>query len=140
MKDITVGGGSPFSQYRRLTNVNGTLFFIDRDEEHGFELWKSDGTPNGTLMVKDISEGQSGSRLCCFTAVGDTLFFLQEVGYGAKGYLWMSDGTEAGTVKTDMAMNTLVCPVVFHGQLYFYGRNNAGEDHGGELYRYNLGN
>ena len=30
------------------------LFFAAEDNEHGKELWKSDGTEAGTVMVKDI--------------------------------------------------------------------------------------
>ena len=36
------------------TNVNGTLFFAANDGTHGRELWKSDGTAAGTVLVKDI--------------------------------------------------------------------------------------
>jgi len=52
VKDINPGGDS-YPQY--LTNVNGTLFFTADDGIHGWELWKSDGTTAGTLMVKDIN-------------------------------------------------------------------------------------
>ena len=41
----------------RLTNVNGTLFFAADDGTNGKELWKSDGTAAGTVMVKDINPG-----------------------------------------------------------------------------------
>ncbi len=41
----------PFS----LTEVNGTLFFTADDGMNGSELWKSDGTEAGTVMVKDIN-------------------------------------------------------------------------------------
>ncbi|NIP52547.1 MAG: hypothetical protein GWN61_15505, partial [candidate division Zixibacteria bacterium] len=40
-----------------LINVNGTLFFAASDGIHGYELWKSDGTAAGTVMVKDINPG-----------------------------------------------------------------------------------
>ena len=41
-----------------LTNVNGTLFFTANDGTHGYELWKSDGTAAGTVLVKDINPGR----------------------------------------------------------------------------------
>ena len=44
---------------RNLTNVNGTLFFTANDGTHGSELWKSDGTAAGTVLVKDINPGAS---------------------------------------------------------------------------------
>jgi len=34
-----------------LTNVDGTLFFSAADETYGHQLWKSDGTPAGTLPI-----------------------------------------------------------------------------------------
>ena len=43
-----------------LVDVNGTVFFAQDDGVHGTELWKSDGTPGGTTMVKDILPGQKG--------------------------------------------------------------------------------
>ena len=42
---------------RNLTNVNGTLFFAADDGTNGCELWKSDGTAAGTVLVKDIRPG-----------------------------------------------------------------------------------
>ena len=45
---------------RNLTNVNGTLFFTADDGTNGRELWKSDGTAAGTVLVKDISPGSVG--------------------------------------------------------------------------------
>ena len=32
-----------------------TLFFAANDGIHGQELWKSDGTRSGTVLVKDIN-------------------------------------------------------------------------------------
>ena len=44
-----------------LTGVGGTLFFTADDGIHGRELWKSDGTRAGTVLVKDIHPGDYDS-------------------------------------------------------------------------------
>lgn len=38
-----------------FVNVGGTLFFTADDGVHGRELWRSDGTRAGTVLVKDIN-------------------------------------------------------------------------------------
>ena len=65
------------------------------------ELWKSDGTSDGTVMVKDINttvvDGfPQGSNPSYLTNVGGTLYFRAD--NGANGAeLWRSDGTSTGT-------------------------------------------
>ena len=68
VKDISAGidGGDP----RLITNVNGTLFFRANDGIHGPEVWKSDGTQQGTMLVKDIALGSSSADPSGFTAIG----------------------------------------------------------------------
>ena len=40
-----------------LTAVGDTLYFWADDGVNGDELWKSDGTEAGTVLVKDINPG-----------------------------------------------------------------------------------
>ena len=42
-----------------LTPAGGTLFFAANDGTFGGELWKSDGTDDGTVMVKDFIPGDA---------------------------------------------------------------------------------
>ena len=77
--------------------MNGTLFFAADDGDDGVELWKSDGTAAGTVLVKDINPGSGDSLPSYLTNVNGTLFFAANDGtHGAE--LWKSDGTAAGTV------------------------------------------
>ena len=45
---------TPPSRPSGFAGVGGTLFFTADDGIHGRELWKSDGTKAGTVLVKDI--------------------------------------------------------------------------------------
>jgi ELWxxDGT repeat protein len=99
VKDINPGSayGSPLGSFPSyLTNVAGTLFFAAFDQTNGLELWKSNGTSAGTVLVADIVPGSGGSFPNHLTAVGATLFFTAfDPAHGIE--LWQSDGTAAGT-------------------------------------------
>lgn len=102
VKDINPNGEGAYSSMYvgKSVDVAGTLFFIGNDGVHGDELWKSDGTSNGTVMVADLSTDPGSSASSYFsdlTAVGNTLYFGFDDGtHGLE--LWKSDGTAAGTV------------------------------------------
>jgi len=89
-----------WSEPQGLMEFGGKVFFAADDGVHGFELWASDGTSQGTTLVKDIdpqsSFGESGdmanSGVPAFV-VGGRLMVR------SFGGLWASDGTEAGTVR-----------------------------------------
>src|SRR5437016_1438236 len=92
---------------RGLTQMNGALFFeacgdvwYDEEEDHfaptDCELWKSDGTAEGTNRVKDIFPGSGSSQPLRLTAMNGRLFFRAcDPDSGCE--LWSSDGTEEGT-------------------------------------------
>jgi ELWxxDGT repeat protein len=94
---IDIFPGLAGSNPSNFTDVDGTLFFVADDGIHGRELWKSDGTPADTTLVRDFSPGEAGSFPSELTNVAGKLYFV--VDDGIHGYeLWRSDGTPAGTV------------------------------------------
>jgi ELWxxDGT repeat protein len=83
-----------------LTAHGNQLFFVANGRVNGSargrELWKSDGTEEGTDLVGDIRSGPLGSFPGDLTVVGQTLFFVADGGTTGRE-LWKSDGTEEGT-------------------------------------------
>src|SRR5262249_32749884 len=53
--DIVAGGGGSIPE--NLVGLGSALFFTADAGGVGRELWKSDGTPTGTVLVKDINTG-----------------------------------------------------------------------------------
>jgi ELWxxDGT repeat protein len=47
--DINPGPG--WSNPQNLTQVGGTLFFAAYDDTNGYQLWKTDGTAAGSVML-----------------------------------------------------------------------------------------
>lgn len=98
VKDINVGTSASGPTY--LTNVNGTLYFAATEGGSGTsgrELWKSDGTTAGTVLVKDAYPGGNNSDPNNLFAVNNTLYYSATDGTNGRE-LWKSDGTIAGTV------------------------------------------
>ena len=72
-------------------------YFCADDGVHGEELWATDGTPDGTYMVKDIYEGISTSNILWLTRFNDKVIF-SATGDSQDGQeIWISDGTADGT-------------------------------------------
>jgi ELWxxDGT repeat protein len=83
-----------------IVTVGDTAYFRANDGTHGSELWKSNGTENGTMLVKDINpSGSSDSGLLDRTIIpfNDNLIFVAWNGSSTGPELWISNGTENGT-------------------------------------------
>ncbi len=77
--------------------MNGALYFTADDNIHGLELWKSDGTLAGTILVKDFNPGSKGSSVHSLTVMNGVLFFAANDGVHGEE-MWKSDGTAGGTL------------------------------------------
>jgi trimeric autotransporter adhesin len=135
VKDINPGIESsfPFAATKQyFAELNGFIYFSAAEPINGCELWKSDGTEAGTMMVANIDTSEAtipqlGSNPAYFCTYNNEVYF--------SGYrpvdgreLWKTDGTEAGTVLVKDITSGSGSPsdlIVYNGSLYFvaYSQN-----------------
>lgn len=82
-----------------LTPFGQGVLFAAKTLGEGNELWFSDGTDVGTVLVKDIAIGSLSSQPRNFALLpsGEMAFVASTIADGEE--LWKTDGTEAGTVQ-----------------------------------------
>jgi ELWxxDGT repeat protein len=96
LRDINQGTNLSGSSPTNFTKVGSLIFFTATDQERGTELWKTDGTTNGTVVVKDINQGNGSSSPSYLTVIGSLIYFAANDGINGSE-LWRSDGTAEGT-------------------------------------------
>ena len=84
-----------------MIEFKGALY-ASADGPHGQEIYRSDGTEAGSVLLKDIRPGAESSIPRDFRIAGDYLYFTAGDGYVGRE-LWRTDGTEAGTVQLTTA-------------------------------------
>lgn len=103
--------------------IGEQVFFYPNDGVHGDEPWVSDGTAEGTQLLRDIWP-QDGAAPWSLRSAGDRIYFTASDA-AAGSELWVSDGTDAGTHMTrdvrpgpNGAAGALTTSAVVDGRFY----------------------
>jgi ELWxxDGT repeat protein len=106
--DINTGNaGADSSNPANFYIYNGLVLFSATDASHGTEIWKTDGTAAGTVLIKDINPGTGSSTtldifgfsfplLLGFHTFNNRVYFNASDGT-STGEVWGTDGTTANT-------------------------------------------
>ncbi len=113
--------------------INGNTLYFAGATTNGVELCKTDGTPGGTSMIKNIRAGTASSFPSDMFWANGKLYFTADDGVNKK-QPWVSDGTEAGTImlKNIFVGNYGSLPQNFTeygGAVYFTARTGENNFH-----------
>ncbi len=109
--------------------VGGAAYFAaTRAGDYWSELWRTDGTPEGTRQLTHVGPRAFVQTLVPFQ--GKVYFVVESLGNddgtGRSAALWASDGTEAGTGPLfDLGAAFVHDLLAFGGSLYFYGEETG---------------
>ncbi len=98
--------------------LQGVKYFSADDGIHGQELWRSDGTAEGTYLVKDVTPGEASSNIYEIIVSNNQLFFT------ANSKLWVSDGSDNGTIMLS-GPNGVWRLSDIKGEVYFFAAANG---------------
>lgn len=103
-------GGPDFT----LSKVGDFALFPADDGIHGVELWRSDGTTQGTQLVRDFCPGSCESfsfhdRWTERVVTGNRMVFLVD-NPGGVGEVWSTDGTAEGTSRLPTGYSRRIVP------------------------------
>ena len=120
--------------------LNGKMLFVASSPVHGKELWSTDGTQEGTFLLKEINNDYNVNALNAFTynnsldaqgyfgILGDQMFFPASSTFSGNQNLWVTNGTTEGTYKCSIPGNEILKArwfKEFNGRLYFTAQTVA---------------
>lgn len=93
----------PLPAFPRAASTGGYAVFVTRGTRGIDELWRTDGTPAGTTLLRDLAAGGACAEILGMTAFGDQVLVAaatcrREQGVREGTALWRTDGTPEGTV------------------------------------------
>ncbi len=125
IKNIVTTGMSSVGSEKKVKI--GNIWYFSASDHRGSELWKSDGTFEGTQIVRDINQGANSTVINEIIAIGNIIYFTAVSTNENFRRLWKSDGSENGTYEIPLssgyAQNTFVNPekLTVVGNKFFFG-------------------
>ncbi|TWT36423.1 hypothetical protein KOR34_13280 [Posidoniimonas corsicana] len=146
--DGTVDGTRPLTEFTPahensstflpLFEQDGYYYFRIETAEHGYELWRNQGTPESGELVMDIRPGEADSFPTAAHVLGDRVLFIADDGVHGREWWVLESGQSMPRLLTDIAAGEddgvpSSTDVYRHGDyVYFTGYD---PEHGREAWR-----
>ena len=130
VKDINTTSSASAVNNGNLINLNANeIIFPAFTPETGTELWKSDGTEAGTVLVKDLVPGEAGIYPTIYESKNGKVYFSLYNDTSKANDIYVTNGTNAGTKRIVKVIGSLGTLQVADNGIVFY-----------TLYDYNTSN
>lgn len=144
----TIPYGYDWSRPHNLTNFKNGIIFSAYGTDKGNELWWTDGTYDGTTILKDIFPNDGSGTPCGnssissfpgeFVATPNYIYFFACDGTHGRE-LWVTNGSEVGTKMisdfTPGPEGTIITEATAFHDMLFFVYDDGDENHGNELWR-----
>ncbi|WP_240963642.1 ELWxxDGT repeat protein [Luteolibacter luteus] len=128
LKDIAEGSGQRSLEYTSAMYAVGddAMYFVaDDGAAYGEELWKTDGTPEGTTIVADLKAGFGSSSPAELLFFNRRLFFAADDGVNGRN-IWSTTGTAESCFMHAARNGTDADPLMITplgDRLFFFARS-----------------
>lgn len=100
--DLSLGQPPISSDPTGFAKIGAYALFIATDVRHGRELWRTDGTADGTELLLDLEPGTESANIDELVSAGGRAFFIRSPTVAGRRHsgaleLWKGDGSAAGT-------------------------------------------
>lgn len=132
-KDFRLGAESGFDigpNAHQFVIIDNLMYFFAREDENGYDLWKTDGTVSGTQKLVELNSFSLGVKNYVFELNGDLLFVMNDSNdaiIGSELYIYSVASNTVSLVKDispslDNGLN-MIFLTKFDGKLFFSGYN-----------------
>lgn len=112
---------------------NGDILIFAKDPTNGNQIWRSDGTANGTYIIKPLNPGFPNAMTTISVYANGKLYYSIDDGtHGTE--LWVTDGTANGTMLIKdinpgpgIGVPNLHSIIFFNNKVYFAAQSSLND-------------
>ncbi len=109
--------------YKGMAEIGDQVLFNAYERVHGYELYKSDGTPGGTELLNDVVPGEDGFNVQEFISKNNAVYFIAQL--KDRAAIYKTNGNKKGLKKITPDYSSIPSFAVTNNGLVFYTIYNS---------------